>query len=78
MLGPNILGNNGINYVAGAGFRSGSGALTSKNSQNYATSGLIDRKSFELTLNAHNSNSIYTDSGKVYPLSFALNFIIKC
>ena len=27
--------------------------------------------------NASNSNSIYTDSGKVYPLSLALNFIIK-
>lgn len=27
--------------------------------------------------NAHNSNSVYTDNGKVYPLSLALNFIIK-
>ena len=27
--------------------------------------------------NAHNSNSIYVDNGKVYPLSLALNFIIK-
>ena len=27
--------------------------------------------------NAHNSNAVYTDSGKVYPLSIALNFIIK-
>lgn len=26
---------------------------------------------------AHNSNAVYTDSGKVYPLSLALNFIIK-
>jgi microcystin-dependent protein len=26
---------------------------------------------------ANNSNSIYTDNGKVYPLSVALNFIIK-
>ena len=30
------------------------------------------------SFNAHLSNSIYTDSGKVYPLSLALNFIIKC
>ena len=30
-----------------------------------------------VSINAHNSNSIYTDSGKVYPLSVALNFIIK-
>lgn len=29
------------------------------------------------TLDASLSNSIYTDSGKVYPLSLALNFIIK-
>lgn len=30
-----------------------------------------------LALNARNSNAIYTDNGKVYPLSLALNFIIK-
>lgn len=30
-----------------------------------------------LNFNANNSNSIYTDNGKVYPLSLALNFIIK-
>ena len=28
--------------------------------------------------NANNSNAVYTDSGHVYPLSCALNFIIKC
>lgn len=31
-----------------------------------------------IVFNASNSNSVYTDSGKVYPLSLALNFIIKC
>lgn len=30
-----------------------------------------------LEFNASNSNSIYTDNGKVYPASIALNFIIK-
>lgn len=30
-----------------------------------------------LEISASNSNSIYTDSGKVYPASIALNFIIK-
>lgn len=30
------------------------------------------------SFNASNSNSVYTNSGKVYPLSLALNFIIKC
>ena len=30
-----------------------------------------------ISLNAHNSNAIYTDNGKVYPTSIALNFIIK-
>ena len=28
-------------------------------------------------LDLSNSNSVYTNSGKVYPLSVALNFIIK-
>lgn len=27
--------------------------------------------------NAHNSNTIYTDNGKVSPASIALNYIIK-
>ena len=31
----------------------------------------------DVSFDAHNSNSVYTDSGKVYPLSLALNFIIK-
>ena len=30
-----------------------------------------------VAFNAHNSNSIYTDNGKIYPASVALNFIIK-
>lgn len=30
-----------------------------------------------IVFNANSSNSVYTDSGKVYPLSLALNFIIK-
>lgn len=29
-------------------------------------------------LNLNSANSTYTDNGKVYPLSLALNFIIKC
>lgn len=31
----------------------------------------------KLSFNANSSNSIYTDNGKVYPASIALNFIIK-
>nr|DAE20604.1 MAG TPA: hypothetical protein [Siphoviridae sp. ctJ3t72] len=30
-----------------------------------------------VSIDASRSNNIYTDSGKVYPLSLALNFIIK-
>ena len=33
--------------------------------------------SFTQDFNANNSNAIYTNNGKVYPLSLALNFIIK-
>ena len=31
-----------------------------------------------VNLDASRSNSIYTDNGKVYPASLALNYIIKC
>ena len=40
-------------------------------------SGASAQRANRITLNAHSSNSVYTDSGKVYPLSLALNFIIK-
>ena len=35
-------------------------------------------RQLDISFDAHAANSIYTDSGKVYPLSLALNFIIKC
>ena len=37
-----------------------------------------NREGTKLHLSSYNSTSVYTDSGKVYPLSLALNFIIKC
>ena len=45
----------------------------------YNNNGNIDDKvnQYQVTFNASRSNSIYTDSGKVYPASIALNFIIK-
>lgn len=33
--------------------------------------------SLSIGMNAHNSNSVYTNNGRVYPASLALNFIIK-
>ena len=67
---PNITGQFGIvlyGYASGA-FTTGTKGtgITSNPSTDY-----------RIDFNAHNSNSIYTDSGKVYPLSLALNFIIK-
>lgn len=41
------------------------------------SSGIMANGYRDLHFNANSSNSIYTDSGKVYPLSLALNFIIK-
>lgn len=32
---------------------------------------------YKINFNSHDSNAIYTDNGKVYPASIALNFIIK-
>ena len=31
-----------------------------------------------LSFNANSSNAVYIDNGKVYPLSLALNYVIKC
>lgn len=55
-----------------------SGAFFSTLDQNAAISaGGGNLKNSELRFSANNSNSIYTDNGKVYPLSLALNYIIK-
>ena len=79
---PNITGdcstNIGANdwglfvYAAGAYYLSGSsGTLepTFTNPTSSVHSGI--------GLTAHNANAIYTNGGKVYPASLALNFIIK-
>jgi len=39
-----------------------------------STGGIVVGK---VTFNAYDSNSVYTNNGKVYPASIALNFIIK-
>jgi hypothetical protein len=76
---PNINGEQ-INMVSGSNqaIVVGSGALTStlQWATGYAPSGSGSGMR-TLSFDASKSNSIYTDSGKVYPLSLALNFIIK-
>lgn len=42
-----------------------------------ANSGSGSGNSSAISIDASRSNSVYTNSGKVYPLSLALNFIIK-
>lgn len=60
----------GGNYAGGAfsqtGFAANNGFVTGTD-----FGGIVNN------FNAHNSNSIYADNGKVYPASIALNFIIK-
>ena len=74
---PNITGyfyylthgtvNNG---EAGGAFSHSNGSQKGSASSGNGANDLFD-------FNAHNSTSTYVDSGKVYPLSLALNFIIK-
>lgn len=76
---PNIKGMFTLQYGAVPGLTHTSGAIININSD-VATLGLSgggSQKGVQVNFNAHNSNSVYTDSGKVYPLSLALNFIIK-
>lgn len=72
---PNITGSTGQSIMRSSDTNiSGafSGTYTSDNLAGSLASSLRN-----LAFNAHNSNSVYTDSGKVYPASIALNFIIK-
>lgn len=75
---PNITGSAERNIVDNVtSIYSGALAITSPERVMQFTSGGNTMKRTTLQFNASNSNSIYTDSGKVYPLSLALNFIIK-
>lgn len=76
---PNVKGN--ITWMIGHGASSpvASGAMnvTVQTSARDATGAIGTWKYYTIGVNGSGSSSIYTDSGKVYPLSLALNFIIK-
>lgn len=79
---PNIIGNAGSGvgtdgFAGDVGTITGVFSSTSKHTVTgtFSTSG--SRTITALAFNANNSSSVFTNSGKVYPLSLALNFIIK-
>jgi len=83
MLGPNIRGSFSHKVdsggTCGVGVRHAEGAFVADSS---AAEGTLQFTSvyigsLSIGMQAHNSNSVYTDNGKVYPASIALNFIIK-
>ena len=63
---PSVIGANGAFYIP-----------TQTGSHHKSPNDGTTLDYYKPSFNAHNSNSIYTDSGKVYPQSLALNFIIK-
>lgn len=69
-----------LQYGAVPGLTHTSGAITNKFStvSTLGLSGGGSQSGIEVDFDANKSNSTYTNSGKVYPLSLALNFIIKC
>ena len=75
---PNILGTYSA-MQANGGYANGafSDSGNSDFSVTYNGGGLVVSGTTQAKFKASWSNSIYTDSGKVYPLSLALNFIIK-
>ena len=74
---PNVTGN-----FSGGQFKVGNGATATHHSNTAIfTTGVGTGTAYNMEnyyFDANISNSIYTASGKVYPLSLALNFIIKC
>ena len=80
MLGPNMTGQVTQMMVRSTSTQTYNGIVSSVEVEQgsvYGTSGALGGQASKINFNANNSNSIYTDSGKVYPLSLALNFIIK-
>lgn len=57
------------------------GAFANSQIDNQSKSGysqhVANEKHSKAVFNAYDSNAVYTDNGRVYPLSLALNFIIK-
>lgn len=77
---PNIVGALDTPYTALAPTNEvGYQALDyqQKNVYTQLAGGSLANYSRGIDFNAQNSNSVYTDNGKVYPASIALNFIIK-
>ena len=75
---PNITGQVTQIMIRSAGSQTYNGIVSSiEIEQNgvYGSSG--SGQTEKINFNANNSSSIYTDNGKVYPASIALNFIIK-
>lgn len=76
---PNITGETNMQFYCVSGSDGYNGAVGSGSEIVNGTipggSNLPRRK---ILVDASQSNSVYTASGKVYPLSLALNFIIKC
>lgn len=71
---PNITGKSARVFMSGDPT---SGAFYSENALNSQNDGSASVMFRYLGFNANSSNSVYTDSGHVYPASIALNFIIK-
>ena len=69
----NGLGNAGLALSNGD-----NGALYAGLTANYGNSYANRERSLGIAFDASRSEAVYTDSGKVYPLSLALNYIIKC
>lgn len=72
---PNITGETRKIFTDGGS--TASGAFSDSEAFSITALGGGNQQFRRQIFNAHSSNAIYTDNGKVYPASIALNFIIK-
>lgn len=77
-FGPNVNGGmTNVEFVQ-IGGTTATGAFVATNTVPHGNYGQSEiTSSNNIAFNAHKSNAIYTDNGKVYPASIALNYIIK-
>lgn len=83
MLGPNITGamehQTGEKIITLGQNDGKSGALGAQfKTMQYAQSTGSGTYAYRLEFDASKSNRTYTNSGKVFPLSLHLNYIVKC
>lgn len=87
VLRPNVTGNlkarnlmngNDSTIYPNSGALKNVGVSWTGPGQIFSAAGVVTQSNLTIDFNANYSNAVYINNGKIYPLSLALNYVIKC